>query len=143
MTQPATGSVEETRKLLQGWNDQCPDLEWAICDKSDGDCLGRITMIPSGDDVYEAGCTVIPFARGRGLAGIGVALALDYVFDDKSARRVFADIDPDNIPSIKTFERLGFQHEGVLRAAWKTHIGVRNSVIMSLIDSDPKPWRDN
>ena len=143
MTQPATVSVEETRTLLQSWNNQCPDLEWAICDEPDSACLGRITMIPSGDQVYEAGCTVIPSARGRGLAGIGVALALDHVFDERGARRVFADIDPDNIPSIKTFERLGFQHEGVLRAAWETHIGVRDSVIMSLIDSDPKPWRNS
>jgi len=141
MLQPATASVEETQALLQGWHSEHPDLEWALCDEPDGDCLGRIVMIPSGDKVYEVGCTVIPDARGRGLAGQGVALALDVVFDEKCARRIFADIDPDNTASIKTFERLGFKYEGVLRAAWNTHIGVRDSVMMSLIDSDPKLWR--
>jgi hypothetical protein len=29
----------------------------------------------------------------------------------------------------------------VARANWKTHIGVRDSLILSLIDIDPRPWR--
>lgn len=55
--------------------------------------------------------------------------------------RIFADVDPDNLASIRTFEQLGFRHEGVLRGNWETHIGVRDSVILGLLRSDPRPWR--
>ena len=67
--------------------------------------------------------------------------ALDIAFDARGARRVYADIDPDNAPSLRLFERVGFQYEGRLRATYETHIGVRDSIMMSLLESDPKPWR--
>ena len=72
---------------------------------------------------------IAPAARGRNLAARALAPAIDTVFDVKGARRIFADVDPDNAASIRTFEKLGFRHEGVLRANWETHIGVRDSVI--------------
>ncbi|MEO1136439.1 MAG: GNAT family protein, partial [Pseudomonadota bacterium] len=112
-----------------------------IVESDDGPALGRVTLIPRGSGVWEAGITLSPAAQGRGLAYGAMAEALDHIFDGRSARRVFADIDPDNTPSIQLFERLGFQHEGRLRAVWVTHLGVRDSIMMGLIDGDPKPWR--
>ena len=53
-------------------------------------------------------------------------------------RRVFADIDPDNAPSIRLVERLGFTIEGRLRAEWETHIGVRDTLIYGLLRDE---WR--
>ncbi len=141
LPRPAQKSVTDTAQLIKGWYDQCPETEWALIDEADGPCLGRITLIPSGDGVFEAGCVVIPSARGRGLARQGLGEAIDWVFERKNARRIFADIDPDNIASIKTFEKLGFRREGLHRATLETHIGVRDSVIMGLINTDPRPWR--
>ena len=80
-----------------------------------------------------------PCARGKNLAALALALVINDAFDRQGARRVFADIDPDNAASIRTFEKLGFQREGLLRANWKTHIGVRDSVIMGLTAFDPRP----
>ncbi len=84
---------------------------------------------------------IVPAARGKNLAARALAQAIDYVFDVKGARRIFADIDPDNIASIRTFEKLGFRHEGVLRGNWETHIGVRDSVMLGLLRDDPRTWR--
>ena len=142
LSQPATASVSETRALLERWNEGCEDTSWSVCDARDGDCLGRITMIPRDDRVFEAACTIVPAARGRGAAIAGLAQALDFVFGERKARRVFADIDPDNAASLRTFEKLGFQREGYLRATYDTHIGVRDTVLLAIIDSDPRPWRD-
>jgi RimJ/RimL family protein N-acetyltransferase len=80
-----------------------------------------------------------PSARGQNLAARALAIVINDAFDRLGARRIFADIDPDNAASIRTFEKLGFQREGVLRAAWETHIGVRDSVIMGLTAFDPRP----
>jgi len=142
LTCSSRASVDETYALLKPWFDQCPETEWALIDQVTDNCLGRITMVPRGDAIYEAACVVIPKARGRGLACKGLQEAIDFIFDHRNARRVVAEIDPDNIASIKTFERLGFLHEGVHRAALKTHIGVRDSLIMGLLSSDPRPWHN-
>lgn len=84
---------------------------------------------------------IAPSARGRNLAARSLALGIDDIFARKNARRILADIDPDNIASLKTFERLGFTREGYFRANWKTHIGIRDSVMFGLIDTDPRLWR--
>ena len=39
---------------------------------------------------------------------------------------------------IALLERLGFRREGLLRAEWETHIGVRDSVILGLLRDE---WR--
>ncbi|MNC99893.1 hypothetical protein D3C83_183340 [compost metagenome] len=63
------------------------------------------------------------------------------MFEKKGARRIVADIDPDNRTSIRTFERLGFKLEGRLRSEWEMHIGIRDSLIYGLLRDDPRPWR--
>jgi RimJ/RimL family protein N-acetyltransferase len=57
----------------------------------------------------------------------------DYAFNELGLHRIAADIDPDNNASISLFLRAGFQREALLRQNWKTHIGLRDSVIMSKI----------
>jgi RimJ/RimL family protein N-acetyltransferase len=141
MQGPAFNSVDETVALLATWTEGFEDTSWTVIDRDDGPALGRIALYTKGRDVWEAACMIVPAARGRGLAVKGLAAGIDYVFDRKGARRVFADIDPDNAPSLRTFEKLGFAREGLLRAEWETHLGVRDSIIMGLTKFDPRPWR--
>jgi RimJ/RimL family protein N-acetyltransferase len=140
MPGPATASVAETEALLVKWTGPKPDTSWAVCDAPDGEALGRIALFTQGRDVWEAACMMRPMTRGRGLAPAALAVAIEKIFETRAARRVFADIDPDNRASIRTFEKLGFTREGVLRGNWLTHIGERDSVIMGLMASDPRPW---
>ncbi len=141
LARPAFSSVAETIDQMKRWTDGCEDTSWAVIDRSDGPALGRISFYTTGRDVWEAACMIVPSARGRNLAALALAEAIDFVFAHKAARRIVADIDPDNIASIRTFEKLGFQREGLLRGNWETHIGVRDSVILGLLKGDPRPWR--
>jgi RimJ/RimL family protein N-acetyltransferase len=138
---PLCKTVAETIARLQGWTTGFEDTSWAIVDAPGADALGRVTLFRPGEDaqVWEIGVMIVPAAQGRGLAAAAVQEAVDYGFRVKQARRIVADIDPDNVPSIRLFEKQGFQLEGRLRAAVKTHIGVRDSVIYSLINSDQRP----
>ena len=80
------------------------------------------------------------FARetwGQGVAWEALTALLRHLFAE-GQRRVFADIDPDNAPSIGLVERLGFVLEGRLRAEWETHIGVRDTLIYGLLRDE---WR--
>lgn len=141
MTGPANKTVAETVAQLAEWTRGLEDTSWSVLPDGADEALGRIAFIPHGRDVWEAACMIAPAARGRGLAARALALGIDDIFARKRARRIVADVDPDNAPSLRTFERLGFVREGCFRANWKTHIGVRDSVMFGLIDTDPRPWR--
>jgi ribosomal-protein-alanine N-acetyltransferase len=142
MTHPPFATVEETVVRLQEWTAGCEDTSWAIADSEESPALGRVSIYPRGrNNVWDAACMITPAARGRGLAYRALAIAIDDVFARKGARRIVADIDPDNRTSIRTFERLGFKLEGRLRGEWEMHIGVRDSLIYGLLRDDPRPWR--
>lgn len=137
----AKESVAQTVSMLRSWTDGYEDTSWAIVEGADGPAVGRVALYRPGADpeIWEAAIMIAPAARGRGLAAPAMARALDRVFAEKGARRVFADIDPENAASIRLFERLGFSLEGRLRAHWRTHIGVRDSFIYALLAADPRP----
>lgn len=142
MTKPANASVEETVRDLKKWTQGLEETSWAVVDALGGEALGRAALFPGGrPDVWEIGIMIVPSMHGKGLATAALAQVLDIAFDRLGARRVYADIDPDNTASIRIFEKLGFQREGLLRAMWETHIGVRDTVIMGLVSTDPRPWR--
>ncbi|PQA88401.1 GNAT family N-acetyltransferase [Hyphococcus luteus] len=138
---PAAKSVEETVSQLKKWNEGTQETTWAIVEREDGEAMGRATLIPRERNVWEIGIMLCPAAQGRGLATKALADIIDRGFDKLGARRIFADIDEENVPSIRLFERLGFTREGLLRANWKTHIGVRHSVIMGLVETDARLWK--
>src|SRR3954466_2679748 len=66
-------------------------------------------------------------AAGRGMASLAVALVCDHAFGAVGLHRVQADIRPENGPSQRLVERLGFRREGLLRryldidGDWRDH----------------------
>jgi RimJ/RimL family protein N-acetyltransferase len=138
LPEPATPDIETTIAKLKEWYAGFADTSWVVCETPDGPALGVIAFYNTGRDadIWEAACMVTPTARGRNYAARGLYAAIRYLFENTTARRVFADIDPDNHASIRTFEKLGFTREGVLRGEWQTHIGIRDSVIFGLLRTD-------
>ncbi|WP_245160341.1 GNAT family protein [Blastococcus sp. CT_GayMR20] len=65
---------------------------------------------------------------GRGMASLAVALVCDHAFGEVGLHRVQADIRPENGPSRRLVERLGFRQEGLLRryldidGDWRDHL---------------------
>jgi ribosomal-protein-alanine N-acetyltransferase len=144
LTRPANGTVEETVAMLREWMGHGDDINWAIADTLDGPALGRVAVYPRNkrNNVWDAACMIVPAARGRNLAARGLALALEHAFEQLGARRITADIDPDNAASIRVFERLGFTREAHFRGEWEMHIGIRDSFIYGMLRDDPRPWRN-
>lgn len=142
LSRPATASVADTIAMMQGWMAR-DDINWVLANTQDGPAIGRVSVYASPKpQVWEAACMIAPTARGRNLAARALALAIDEAFDRRGVRRIMADVDPDNIPSIRVFEKLGFGYEGRLRGEWETHLGVRDSLIFGLLREDPRPWRN-
>jgi ribosomal-protein-alanine N-acetyltransferase len=65
---------------------------------------------------------------GRGMASLAVALVADHAFGQVGLHRLQADIRPENGPSQRLVERLGFRQEGLLRryldidGDWRDHL---------------------
>ncbi|MEO0498724.1 MAG: GNAT family N-acetyltransferase [Pseudomonadota bacterium] len=147
----ATTSVAETQALLERYQESSSPTTWAILD-DDGTVAGRVTLFSKDGGwseetgyvpgkVWELGIMMCPGFQGRGLAFAGCCEAIDIVDDVAKPRRITSDIDPDNTASIRLCERLGFCYEGTLRNLWHTHIGVRDTYMMSLTSGDKRPWR--
>ena len=66
---------------------------------------------------------------GRGVASLAVALVCDHAFGPVGLHRLQADIRPENRPSRRLVERLGFRQEALFRSyldidgAWRDHLG--------------------
>ena len=65
---------------------------------------------------------------GRGMASLAVALVCDHAFGPVGLHRLQADIRPENGPSQRLVQRLGFTQEGLLRryldidGDWRDHL---------------------
>ena len=141
LSHPAKKSVAETAAQLSEWLVMAPDHDWAIVKEGAANTIGRVTIYEKDDGNWEAGIIICPAHQGCGFAAKAMRLAIDRVDQNDAPRRIMADIDPENTASLNLFTRLGFQTEGRLRQASITHIGVRDSVIMSLVNTDPRLWR--
>ena len=105
---------------------------WAIT-VGDDVALGWVILIDGKPGVKEIGYILRRDQWRGGVAREAVSRVIDHGFDDPDVRRIFADTDPENKGSIALLERLGFQYEGRLRGEWKTHIGIRDSLIFGLL----------
>lgn len=104
-------TIEETRKAGRA-------VALAIVDATSGVVLGSCDIRrPDADDpaLGEVGYLLAPDARGRGAATRAIGLLIDWSFRELGMERVQALVHPDNPPSARVLDHLGFQREGLLR----------------------------
>ena len=63
-----------------------------------------------------AGYSIIPSARGRGLAAAALTALTSFAWTIPALHRIELYIEPWNAGSVKTAERAGFEREGLLRS---------------------------
>jgi [ribosomal protein S5]-alanine N-acetyltransferase len=127
---PAHRTVDETARYIEDTLAMTGAHVWAITE-SGGEALGRIALFVQREGVGEIGIVMRREATGRGLASKAVSMVVEYGFSKLDLHRIAADVDPDNTSSTSLFLRAGFQREGLLRGNWKTHLGVRDSVMLA------------
>ena len=77
--------------------------------------------------------------RGRGWSAEVLQLLCRYGFVVRGLNRLQLETNPDNVPMIRSAERVGFSQEGVLRQATWTLGGFADAVVMGLLAED---WHD-
>ena len=87
-----------------------------------GDCAFR--RLSKDHAQAEIGFTIARPHQGQGYATEALIALLSYVFDELEVHRVYANCDPDNLPSIRLLQKMGLRHEGRfieslwLRGSW-------------------------
>ena len=117
--------------------------QWGVTLPDDGPVIGTCTLTSFH---AESGRSEIGFALGREHWGRGymsdaLAALLDYAFGPLDLRRLEADVDPRNGPSLRLLERVGFRREGLLRERWITNGEVQDSLFFGLLRRECRPGR--
>ena len=92
---------------------------WAVEEKETGNYIGTVgvfevrrDMMPNMEGTPEAGWTIAAHAHGQGYATEAGRAALDWVDEKLSHPRTFCIVAPENRPSIRVAEKLGFRPAG-------------------------------
>ena len=112
------------------WNGR----SWVAVDRQSGDIAGRFVLVPTDDpQVAEIGYITAMQWQGKGVASECMAALIANAFAAEGHRRLIADIDARNLPSIALAEKLGFKQEGCLREHEMTHSGLCDLLIYGLL----------
>lgn len=125
-------SIEESVKYTADTIAVPDSYHWALTEDG-GEALGRLSLFMRRGGVAEIGVIIRMAAQGKGLTSECLRHVCGFGFETLKLVRIFADVDPDNVGSLRLFERNGFEREGVFRNNWTTHIGTRDSIILSRI----------
>lgn len=120
---------------IEQWFARRAGLQWGIAHGDDDRVIGTATLCAFALEHRrcEIGYALSSTAWGQGLAHEALTRLLRYAFDELALERIEADVDPRNAASIKLLERLGFRHEGLLRARWHVAGEVQDSALYGLL----------
>ncbi|MEL6878521.1 MAG: GNAT family protein [Pseudomonadota bacterium] len=123
---------------LWGW---LADPDWNgrtwIAEDANGEVAGRFVSVPAHEDgVEEIGYVTVMHRQGEGVARECMRALVEHLFAVEGMRKFTAEVDVENIASIKLLERLGFTREAHLREHETTHIGLRDVLLYGRLARD-------
>ena len=110
-------------------------LPFAVCIRGGGDRERLVGQLTIGNLVRRAFCSgyagywIDSRFAGRGIMPTALALAVDHAFAVGGLHRIEVNIRPENTPSRRVVEKLGFRQEAYherylhIDGAWRDHIG--------------------
>lgn len=132
MSQPHFTSVAQLADWLT--DSDWPGRTWVAIDKADGSIAGRYVACPGPDDgVLELGYVTAAHRQGLGVATECMSALIDHLFQGGDYRRLYAEVDAENLASTRLAERLGFTREGCLRQHEATHKGLCDILVYGLL----------
>ena len=116
------GAATMQREMAEGnLNDTM--WKWELALRDTNKLIGTVTLfhLNLSNGRAEIGYAMGSAYWGKGYMNEALTALIVHAFDVLNLRRLEADVDPRNTPSVRTLERLGFQREGFLRERW--HVG--------------------
>ena len=110
-------------------------FQFALERKRDREIVGTCTLhhIHEQNRRAEIGYALGRLFWGQGYMHEALLALIDHAFGALQLHRLEADIDPRNLASARSLERLGFRREGVLRERWIVDGEVSDSALYGLL----------
>jgi [ribosomal protein S5]-alanine N-acetyltransferase len=111
---------------------------WAVADKTTDRCLGLVNYHDGHirNKRVAIGYIVDPAYCRHGIATEAVSAMIGFCFQDLGLHRLQAFIHPDNAPSLKLIEKLGFRCEGLLRENLRVSEEWRDDLLYARLSTD-------
>lgn len=133
--------VEEARRMLvadRSAFEAGSAIRVGLTLRDEGRVIGTVSLFNRSEPNRRAeiGYALARSAWGRGLMHEALVQWLDWAFGPLGLHRLEADVDPANAASRRSLERLGFQHEGLLRERWLVDGQVADTAFYGLLARD-------
>lgn len=99
-----------------------------------GDC--GIHILETDQRIAEIGITIAPAFQSIGYAQEALNAILDLLFVRLSKHRVFASVDPCNLPSMALMERIGLRKEGHFVQSFWSKDRWADDVVFAMLNSE-------
>jgi RimJ/RimL family protein N-acetyltransferase len=130
---PRPYTREDARAFVTRERDLGPH-QFAI--EKHGRVVGSIGMTVNQNETGHVGYWCLRSERGQGIVPRAVRLISQYAFEELGLGRVELVTDPDNAPSQRVAEKVGFTREGVLRSHMVFKGARRDTVMYSLLPGE-------
>jgi RimJ/RimL family protein N-acetyltransferase len=127
-------SMSNVNLNAPGWNQLAIEL------LSDGSLIGDCGInILDDTRIAEFGITLAPAYHSKGYATEALKAVLELLFVEHKKHRVFASVDPRNLPSMALMGRLRLRKEGhFMQSLWLKDTWV-DDVVFAMLASEWKP----
>jgi [ribosomal protein S5]-alanine N-acetyltransferase len=130
----------ETERAVRRFIDCTPSYYrfWAVADKTTDPCLGLVNYHDGHirNKRVAIGYIVDPAHCRQGIATEAVSAMIGFCFQDLGLHRLQAFIHPDNTPSLKLIEKVGFRCEGLLRENLRVSDEWRDDLLYARLSTD-------
>ena len=144
-TTPPWDSIDDARAMINRDMEQMglgKRLRLGVERVEDQSFLGICTLFNFSEECRSAeiGYGLNSSACGNGYMNEALVSLLTYGFSELELNRVEADIDPRNIASAKSLERIGFKKEVHLRESCVVNGALTDSALYGLLLGDWNKW---
>ena len=113
-------SIDEAAQFIQNSDDLIKKneaIQWGISLKNNAKLIGTICIwnISKENHRGEIGYVLMPGAQGKGIMQEALTEVIIYGFQVIKLHSIEANVNPENIPSIKLLERNNFKREGLFK----------------------------
>lgn len=132
---PNRDAAAELQREIAESNQSNLRWKWGVALRDSNNLIGTATLFnfDLSNGRAEIGYALGSAHWGNGYINEALTALVSHAFEVLDLRRLEADVDPRNIPSIRTLERLGFQREGFLRERWHVEGEIQDAFFYGLL----------
>lgn len=137
------GRADAERNLAEQetWDDVTPGKSVQVAIERDGDVVGDLYVGMASPGVAQLGYTLAPAHHGLGYVSEAAEAMVDALFANTDVHRIVASLDPQNLPSMRVVEQIGFTYEGLARQAEPIRGEWLDDMRFALLRTEREAWR--